>query len=42
MAVVKVKMISERATDITLLKTLLSEGNIEPQCFEADIKIVAI
>ena len=41
MAVVKVKIISERATDITLLKSLLSEENIRPQFFETNINMAA-
>ena len=41
MAVVKVKMISERAADITLLKSLLREGNIRPQCFGTNINMAA-
>ena len=40
MPVVEVKMISEGASDITLLKTLIEE-NIGPQCFEIDLNIAA-
>ena len=41
MAVVEIKMISERAADMTLLKSLLSEGNIGPQRCETDLNIAA-
>ena len=41
-AVVEVKMISERAAVLPLLKTLLSEENIGQQHFEAVLNITAI
>ena len=41
MAVVEVEMNSERAADLTLLKSLLSEGNIRLQHFETNTNMTA-